>query len=65
MLCISAKNIDIVWEHDSQIEVLWRNLEEEASIVEGNRLISFLLLYLVLNLCIHYDFRLSFLLLFE
>ena len=65
MLCISAKNIDVLREHDSKVKVLWRNLKKKASIVEGNRLISFLLLYLVLNLCVHYDFRLSFLLLFE
>ena len=65
MFCISSKNIDVVREHNSKVKVLWRNLKEEASIVEGNRLISFLLLYLVLNLCVHYDFRLSFLLLFE
>ena len=64
MLCVSAENIDVVWEHDSKIEVFWRNFEEEASIIEGDRLIRFLLLYLVLNLCIHYDFCLSFLLLF-
>ena len=65
MLCISAKNIDVLREHDSKVKVLWRNLEEEAPIVEGDRLISFLLLYLVLNLCVHFDFRLSFLLLFD
>lgn len=64
MLCVSAENIDVVWEHDSKIEVFWRNFEEEASIIEGYRLVRFLLLYLVLNLCIHYDFCLSFLLLF-